>query len=271
MLTFDFAKKLAERYHRNIKSCYFSPRAYWVQGYSPQEDKEWIKNRRGKWNGYPPAKWTNPALAVEEDKIVITTNRHTRITLPAISKRFQNKMSFVAPYGYLFSTYTKTTLNIWGLDKKNNYCVKRQITLPEGYIWTKDKDGLKVLRLTDKADFHPNATCLDLGAEYLVSELEKNFQKRLAEQVEINKTKKLYQRALKTGVRVTLADSLASGNCKAGTESFCRTHKLDINKSYSPLYLLKFKDNIQRVRLAINCAIKRHMVSVDTGAEMFYP
>lgn len=101
MLTFDFAKKLANAYHENVKSRYGSYRAHWVQGYTPQDDKEWIKKRNGKWNGYPPAKWTNPALAVEKDKIVITTNLNRRIELPTLSSRLQKKMSFVAPYGYL--------------------------------------------------------------------------------------------------------------------------------------------------------------------------
>lgn len=110
-----------------------------------------------------------------------------------------------------------------------------------------------------------------LGADYLVSELDKHAQQRLKQKAEEQKTKAAYSKAIKTGVKVCLEDSLAGGNCQAGTEEFCRRHKLDIKKYYSPLYLLRFNDNVQRVRLAINAAIKRHMRFIDAGAELFYP
>ena len=70
----------------------------------------------------------------------------------------------------------------------------------------------------------------------------------------------------------SLADSLAAGNCQAGSEQFARRHGLNPTRWYKPNELLAVANgDAQRVRLAVLAAVRRHDRLAEAGAQVIYP
>jgi len=83
--------RLAEQYHQAVRSCYISAHAEWAVGADHAIDQmEWVKNRKGQWNGYPPRRWSDPAVRqTAAGCVVIHTSRNSEIVL---SERDQAKL-----------------------------------------------------------------------------------------------------------------------------------------------------------------------------------
>lgn len=153
---------IANGYHNNIESCYRSQYASWEDGFEPQEQIEWVKKSSGKWNGYPPRKWINPAVCQDGNQIVITTTSKKQIKLPVPSKKIVKNIcpniqdcvltSFKGnkAYGYL--------------PRSGKWIVNKVVELPEGYIFNRDKTGVRVFCKTTKADYHFTECGISLGA-----------------------------------------------------------------------------------------------------------
>jgi len=148
----------------------------------------------------------------------------------------------------------------------------RYWTVPVGFKWDIDENGLRIVR-RDGADYHPTTFEL-LHKDCILKSLKKleiNASVRLKELVEIKKNKEALKKCEKS-LKVVFVDSLDAGNCYSGTVQFCNRHGLNKNKAYSPRQLMKLcNGDAQRVRLAINAALRRHKRFVDNGAEVFYP
>lgn len=134
-----------------------------------------------------------------------------------------------------------------------------QLVCPAGYRWDRDAMGLKLMHGPD--DYHP--TCRELRGSILrvISALGKNaeIRRKLA-------AERAMDRAEAEGVYVCLADSLAGGNCRAGSEAWAAKHKIDIS-SHMPAGLLFDRANGDwgRVRLAIRAALTRTHREKDLG------
>lgn len=252
---------IAEQYHRNVKTCYKSYRATWVWGYTPEEKLEWIKKRSGRWNGYPPAKWVNPAVILEGKTIIITPSnpKQNIIRIPLPPRRFRNTITrenYID--GTIFSSYKKNTLTGYIL-KNNKWVEDKAYILPDGYVFSHDQYGNKIVELKTKIEYHYDKEELKRGIDYILEKLKLAYEQRLKSKQENRKNEYIWNIAIKSKARVTFDDSINAGNCKAGTLSFCEHHKLNPNKSYPISYILKIanKNEKSRVRLACWEAIKR--------------
>jgi len=141
-----------------------------------------------------------------------------------------------------------------------------RVELPEGYLWGRDHNGLRVYRVASAADdYHPSAADLlgwGSGAPgRLVALIEANRGKREAARAAM-----VVEAARVAGVYVCLADSLRAGNCREGTLSFGRRHGLDPLRHYSaPDLLAMANGDASRVRLAVSAARLRHERELAAG------
>ena len=131
------------------------------------------------------------------------------------------------------------------------------ITLPVGFTWGIDGNGLRAVMIGTADDYHPSSAelihecCVPGSIAHKIranrDERQKWAAQHAAELADID------------GVFVCLADSLRAGNCRQGTLNFAERHGLDIRKHYAAPDLLAQANGDQgRVRLAITAARIRH-------------
>ena len=141
---------------------------------------------------------------------------------------------------------------------------RRRVTLPAGYVWEIDVNGLRAVDATSRRDdYHPSAAELlrKDAAAYLVAKINANRARRQ----EIA-AKLAVEAAAVQGVYVCLADSIRAGNCRQGTLSFGQRHGLDPERHYSAPELLEIANgDASRVRLAVTAARLRHEREMATG------
>lgn len=149
----------------------------------------------------------------------------------------------------------------------------RTIKAPRGYRWNIDKNGIRILSLTNpRCDYHPTAAEI-LNQTDLRKLAKENLKKRVElaklerkEKKEVKRAADLIKKAEREGATVCLADSVRAGNCRAGTEAWARRHGLDPAKHYAPSQLLKIANgDAKRVGLAVAAAIRRHRIEMDRG------
>lgn len=272
-----FLKKIAEAYHNNISSCYQSQRASWRIGGGAVSQTEWVKDKRGKWNGYPPARWVDPAVCLLHDNktIKISTFRNKAVLIP-IPKVKPEKMIFNIVFkGCLFSVIRPDGLHSFGL-KKGAFVEMGFQPNPPGYKFGQDKNGVKLYSVKNyRDDYHLHNVWFPLTkVETLIEKLEQNRALREKTKLEEKKNKEIYKKCIKSGVKVVLSDAVRAGNCMFGIESFCRRFFLKLGKAYSPLFLQRLKasqEEKRRLRLSVSSAVKRHHNLTAFGAEIFYP
>jgi hypothetical protein len=136
---------------------------------------------------------------------------------------------------------------------------------PAGYQWGADSNGIKLSARDDHdADYHPTADEIHAGRNGLakiVTALEANQAKRAALKAQL-----AAERAEAQGIYVCVADSLAAGNCRAGTLAFAARHNLDPERHYSaPDILAIANGDAARVRIAIRAATLRHKREMEAG------
>lgn len=144
------------------------------------------------------------------------------------------------------------------------HCTRVQVTLPDGYRWHYDQNGLRAIREASPADdYHPTAHCLlaKYAATHIVRRLED-----LRERREAMRAATTVEAARAAGVWVCLADSLRAGNCLQGTLAFGERHGLDRSRHYEAPELLAIANgDASRVRLAVTAARLRHEREVEAG------
>jgi hypothetical protein len=135
---------------------------------------------------------------------------------------------------------------------------------PEGMRWDRDDNGVRLAHGRD--DYHPGCSELRRGTDFIVGMLTSNAARRAKMEAENS-----VMLAECEGVRVTLADSVASGNCEAGTLAFAaRCGITDRNAAIPAARLLDLaadKGDVVRVRLAVRAAIHRHRDDVEQGVD----
>lgn len=118
--------------------------------------------------------------------------------------------------------------------------IMRRILAPKGMKFGKDDNGIKLIRISDKMDYHP--TYQDLRAKNFATivreKMAQNYKLRLAtrqaEKVQAKNKKeserieKIFKKNLHNTM-VTLEDSRKCGNCCEGSLAFCE-RKLKISR-----------------------------------------
>ena len=146
------------------------------------------------------------------------------------------------------------------------HTTERTITVPGGR-WEQDRNGLRLLIGPD--DYHPQWD--DLMRDDVVAHLAECVRAN-AERRRLAAAQAAAEKAEIEGVCVGLRDSIAAGNCEAGTRSFAVRHGLDVSRYYRATEILAMGNgDTSRVRLAIAVASHRHHALVAAGAEIYYP
>jgi len=135
-------------------------------------------------------------------------------------------------------------------------------TLPNGYEFDIDANGLRVIDANSRADdYHVTAGDVLSNIGYIPGLISTNREarKRLAAEAAIEKAKV-------RGVYVCFVDSLRAGNCGAGTINFCARHNLEVGRHYPAEQLFDLANgNADRVRLAIARATVRSRQEAEKG------
>jgi hypothetical protein len=97
------------------------------------------------------------------------------------------------------------------------------VTIPDGYRWASDHNGVHIVRESDGMDYHPTTKEIVTGKpSKLIEQLEENSERRLQQKESEDRAERdrfYFERDLPT-VRVTIADSRAAGNCVEGSLAF---------------------------------------------------
>lgn len=146
---------------------------------------------------------------------------------------------------------------------------------PRGWIFDNDCNGLKIVNKSRRnIEYHlHNRDFSDLkNACRLAHELSK---KRLEKERESKREEKEFFKWMRNHrTIVTLTDSLACGNCFAGTMNFIQRFKLKTCVSSEKLesIALKASDSLKRrIKLVIHEAYLREKRYFHAGADLFYP
>ena len=137
-----------------------------------------------------------------------------------------------------------------------------------GYRWGVDTNGVRLVRLADGADYHPDTDEIRAGRSVIVSALRERAATRIAAAKTAKREAAILKRACAGGVWVCLTDSIAAGNCRAGTESFARRHGLDVGRHYraDAIPAPSGPDESRRVALAVLAAQRRQARELAAGA-----
>jgi hypothetical protein len=148
----------------------------------------------------------------------------------------------------------------------------KQIKAPAGYHWGVDDHGLCLIESnTVRHDkYHPSGSDLlwtdPPGLARVLRETNATRRRVAAEEKQTAEQRaRAIRRAEREGATVCLADSLRAGNCRAGTESWARSHKLDTRCHYTPSQLLALTGEPDRVALVVTVALRRHKAELARG------
>ncbi len=133
------------------------------------------------------------------------------------------------------------------------------------YFWDTDKNGLRLVRARDGADFHPTTGDIRLGRAHIVKNLTENALARKKIKLDAKKDAALLKKAIKEGVWVCFGDSISAGNCRNGTANFASRHGLDLARHYNASFLSDIKDDTRRISLAILAATRRQIRENSDG------
>lgn len=250
-------------------------RAQYIWGTTPEARQEWITKSNGKWNGYPPAKWHNPAVMSDGKTITIYRVNAAPVTLPYPPAKIVNRLYPRHAILEALLTYKLDSRTLCDCAvRRGQWVVIHTTVLPEGYVFSKDKNGPKIVELSTGADLHLdfNAGLHDVPA--LLGKLQANKALRAKQAAEAKKTQEIYALAQKSGARVTLLDSLAGGNCCAGSVAFATRHGLRLDRAYTLTHVLRVAtpgEEKRRARVACSVAALRHHRFTAAGAIVFYP
>ena len=136
-----------------------------------------------------------------------------------------------------------------------------RIAAPAGYRWSYDALGIRLQSITvPDDDLHINASILLRGAAEMVAELECSGVARRAESARVVATAEAERYAY-----ICRADSIAAGNCTAGTDAWVAQHGLDPQRYYPVRAIRQVAAGNGRVALAISAAVRRHEAEMAAG------
>lgn len=142
-----------------------------------------------------------------------------------------------------------------------------------GWRWEVDQNGIRLVSRDGKQDWHPTADQVLDGTTISIARLarEAAATRRAAAKEQAN-FRSLLRRAEQEGCQVCMADSLAAGNCRAGTTNWAKRHGLEANKHYQPSEVLALANgDMPRVRIVVAKALQRHLQEMRQGfADLAY-
>ena len=142
------------------------------------------------------------------------------------------------------------------------------LAVPHGYRWDRDGHGIRIVSLTDpRKDYHPDSDDLrHYSAAAIRRQALQNFKKRQEVARQKREDEASIRRAEAEGCMVCVADSVRAGNCKAGTISWAKQHRLDPDRHYRPSELLAIMNGTaHKVRLVVTVALRRHRQEMSRG------
>jgi hypothetical protein len=140
-----------------------------------------------------------------------------------------------------------------------------RLVTPDGYRWDIDRLGLRLVRIADGADHHPDAMDLVRGVGGTVAALQTAHDARRAAELRARYSAAA-QSADPAQTWVSLADSVAAGNCPTGSRTFALNHGLDPRRHVRGDVLLRVANGEEcRVRRAILQAAMREAADIDRG------
>lgn len=135
-----------------------------------------------------------------------------------------------------------------------------------GYQWQSDANGVRIVRLADGADYHPDSDDIRSGRKTIIGALRERADTRKKTLAAAKRDAKIIADACKHGIWVCLADSIAAGNCRAGTEQYAQRHGLDISRHYLAEKLPADNDgNSRRIAIAVLAAQRRQAHEMARG------
>ena len=136
-----------------------------------------------------------------------------------------------------------------------------------GYQWQADANGVRLVRLADGADYHPTTDEVRAGRAAIVAALRERAATRKAAAKVARREAAILKHASRDGIWVCLGDSVAAGNCRAGTENFARRHNLDTRRHYraDALPAPATGDESRRLALAVLAAQRRQARELAAG------
>lgn len=144
-----------------------------------------------------------------------------------------------------------------------------------GWKFGKDQHGLYVVRISEKRTnfrYHFSRDDIATGGIFREAKLHEAGQKVVAEKLALQEKISaqrivLEAKAKEIGVYVTFQDSRRSGNCGAGTATFCREHGLDVRSCYPLEVVQRFATNGHsfQVQRAIRAAVDRSVEDITRG------
>lgn len=144
------------------------------------------------------------------------------------------------------------------------------LVAPRGYHFDVDANGFAFKSTAGDGDYHPSGDELVLASRdrcrSLVAKLKENSATRKAAKAKTKQQLAMLKTAEREGAAVCLRDSIASGNCRAGSEQWARNHNLDPRGHYSPSQILAMANgDASRVAIVVAAAIRRHRREMDCG------
>ena len=136
-----------------------------------------------------------------------------------------------------------------------------------GYRWEADANGIRIVRVRDGADYHPTTDDVRAGRAHIVAALRERADTRKKLAATARREKAILAAGARGGVWVAFGDSITGGNCRAGTESFCRRHGLSVSAHYRADTLPRpsTPDESRRVALAVLAATRRQAREIAAG------
>lgn len=144
---------------------------------------------------------------------------------------------------------------------------KKMLPAPQGYRWTTDRNGIALVSLDGKKDYHPDSDDLRFYSPAAIrSKLLALYRQRQEQAKKEKDDLAAVRRAEREGAAICVADSVRAGNCKAGTVNFANRHGLNPASHYRPTELLKIANgDAHRVRLAVAVGLRRHRHEMSQG------
>lgn len=160
-----------------------------------------------------------------------------------------------------------TALIGWATGSAENQQAAYTLQAGRGYQWQVDDNGVRLVRRADGADYHPTTDDVRAGRATIIAALRERAATRKAAAKAARRDTTAIKRASRDGVWVCLADSLAAGNCRAGTEAFARRHGLGLHRHYrvEALPAPASETESRRVALAVLAAQRRQAREMIAG------
>jgi hypothetical protein len=137
-----------------------------------------------------------------------------------------------------------------------------------GWAWHIDANGIYLADAHGRRDYHPTAaTLLECDTTAAIAELARNTDAKRREAAAMARKEAAdFRRAEQEGITVCLADSLAAGNCLAGTLNWANRHGLQAGRHYTPREILAVANgDTSRVRIVLAVAVRRHRNEMRQG------